>query len=45
MLGEILTENDILICVPAESAPRIHETILLTVHCLCDGIDFFLLGA
>jgi D-sedoheptulose 7-phosphate isomerase len=45
MLGEILTENDILICVPAESAPRIHETIMLTVHCLCDGIDFFLLGA
>jgi D-sedoheptulose 7-phosphate isomerase len=45
MLGEALTENDILICVPAESAQRIHETILLTVHCLCDGIDFFLLGA
>jgi D-sedoheptulose 7-phosphate isomerase len=45
MVGEILGENDILICVPAESAQRIHETILLTVHCLCDGIDFFLLGA
>lgn len=45
MLGEMLGENDILICVPAESAQRIHETILLTVHCLCDGIDFFLLGA
>jgi D-sedoheptulose 7-phosphate isomerase len=45
MLGEILGDNDILICVPAESAQRIHETILLTVHCLCDGIDFFLLGA
>ncbi len=45
MVGEILGENDILICVPAESAQRIHETILLTIHCLCDGIDFFLLGA
>lgn len=45
LLGEQLSENDILICVPAESTPRIHETILLTVHCLCDGIDFFLLGA
>lgn len=45
MLGETLGEHDILICVPAESAPRIHETVLLTVHCLCDGIDYFLLGA
>ena len=44
-LGETLGEHDVLICVPAESAPRIHETLLLTVHCLCDGIDYFLLGA
>lgn len=45
LLGGALTENDIVICVPAESAQRIHEAILLTVHCLCDGVDFFLLGA
>ncbi len=45
MVAEILGENDILICVPAESATRIHETTFLAVHCLCDGIDFFLLGA
>ncbi len=44
-LGETLDEGDILLCVPAESLPRIHETQLLAVHCLCDGIDFFLLGA
>lgn len=45
MVAESLGENDILICVPAESATRIHETTCLAVHCLCDGIDFFLLGA
>jgi D-sedoheptulose 7-phosphate isomerase len=45
MVAEILGEDDVLICVPAESAPRIHEATLLAVHCLCDGIDYFLLGA
>lgn len=44
-IAEHLGEHDVLICVPAESASRIHETFLLTVHCLCDGIDYFLLGA
>ncbi|MEW5787033.1 MAG: SIS domain-containing protein [Pseudomonadota bacterium] len=44
-LAELLDAQDILICVPAESASRIHETTLLAVHCLGDGIDFFLLGA
>lgn len=45
MVAELLGENDIFICMPAETASRIHEATLLTVHCLCDGIDFFLLGA
>jgi D-sedoheptulose 7-phosphate isomerase len=44
-VAENLGEHDILICLPAESASRIHESTLLTVHCLCDGIDYFLLGA
>ncbi len=43
--AEILTENDVLICLPAESAARIHEVTLFAVHALCDGIDYFLLGA
>ncbi len=43
--AEILTESDVLICLPAESAARIHEITLFAVHCLCDGIDYFLLGA
>lgn len=44
-LGGLLTEQDVLICVPALSAPRVIETQFLMVHCLCDGIDYFLLGA
>lgn len=44
-LAEILREDDVLICAPAESPARIHETLLVTIHCLCDGIDYLLLGA
>lgn len=44
-LAEILVEQDVLICVPTSSVPRIIETQFLVIHCLCDGIDYFLLGA
>jgi D-sedoheptulose 7-phosphate isomerase len=44
-LAEILRENDVLICAPVVSPARVHETLLLSVHCLCDGVDFLLLGA
>ena len=44
-LAEILRETDVLICAPADSPTRIHETLLLATHCLCDGIDYLLLGA
>ncbi len=44
-LAEMLAENDIHICVPAERTARIQEVHLLTLHCLCDGIDCMLLGA
>jgi D-sedoheptulose 7-phosphate isomerase len=39
-----LTDIDISICVPSEDAARIQEVHLLTIHCLCDGIDAMLLG-
>ncbi len=45
VLAEILREEDILICAPADSSARIHETLLLAIHALCDGIDYLLLGA
>lgn len=43
-LAEILLEEDVLICVPAETTARIREIHLLAVHCLCDSIDNLLLG-
>jgi D-sedoheptulose 7-phosphate isomerase len=40
----VLTDIDISICVPSEQTARIQEVHLLTIHCLCDGIDAMLLG-
>lgn len=44
-IGELLRDDDIHLCVPADRTARIQETHLLIVHCLCDGIDALLLGA
>ena len=43
-MAEALDANDIHICVNAQSTARIQEVHLLTLHCLCDGIDHLLLG-
>lgn len=43
-LAEQLSDQDVLICVPAESSARIQEVHLLTIHCLCDAVDNALLG-
>lgn len=43
-VGELLGANDIHICVPAAATARIQEVHLLTIHCLCDGIDCLILG-
>lgn len=40
----LLKNNDVHLCVPAERTARIQEVHLLTLHCLCDGIDCMLLG-
>jgi D-sedoheptulose 7-phosphate isomerase len=42
--NEVLTDTDIQICVPSDRTARIQEVHLLTIHCLCDGIDAMLLG-
>lgn len=39
-----LTESDVHICVPHDRTARIQEVHLLTIHCLCDGIDVALFG-
>ena len=43
-MAEALGPSDIQICVPAQSTARIQEVHLLVLHCLCDGIDYMLLG-
>ncbi|WP_153111886.1 phosphoheptose isomerase [Propionivibrio limicola] len=43
-IGEMLRDSDVHICVPADRTARIQEIHLLTIHCLCDGIDCLLLG-
>lgn len=44
-MAEILTADDLHICVPSSITARIQEVHLLTLHCLCDAIDYLLLGA
>lgn len=44
VIGKILSDADVHICVPHDRTARIQEVHLLTIHCLCDGIDVALLG-
>jgi len=44
-IGNSLAGGDVHLCVPHAQTARIQEVHLLTLHCLCDGIDFLLLGA
>lgn len=43
-MGQQLTDMDVHICVPHDRTARIQEVHLLTIHCLCDGIDVALFG-
>ena len=43
-MGAMLRETDVHICVPHERTARIQEVHLLTIHCICDGVDAQLLG-
>jgi len=43
-LDELLTAEDVHVCVPHSVTARIQEVHLLTIHCLCDAIDASLLG-
>lgn len=44
-IAECLYHSDIQLCVPSTVTARIQEIHLLTLHCLCDAIDYSLLGA
>jgi D-sedoheptulose 7-phosphate isomerase len=43
-IAALIGPDDIHLCVPAERTARIQEVHLLTIHCLCDGIDALILG-
>jgi D-sedoheptulose 7-phosphate isomerase len=43
-LAKLLTDADVHICVPHARTARIQEVHLVTIHCICDGIDVALFG-
>jgi len=43
-MGAMLKADDIHICVPDKVTARIQEVHLLSLHCICDGIDHILYG-
>jgi len=43
-IRELLTETDVMVCVPHDRTARIQEVHLLVLHCLCDAVDLQLLG-
>src|SRR5437870_2102666 len=43
-LGELLTPDDVHLCVPNSVTARIQEVHILMIHCICDAIDTSLLG-
>ena len=42
--GELLAETDVLVAVPHERSARVAELQLLVLHCLCDAVDYQLMG-
>lgn len=42
--SELLAETDVLVAVPHERSARVAELHLLVLHCLCDAVDFQLMG-
>jgi D-sedoheptulose 7-phosphate isomerase len=43
-IAHALKETDVNICVPSERTARIQEVHLTVLHCICDGVDYQLLG-
>ncbi|NIO42086.1 MAG: phosphoheptose isomerase [Burkholderiales bacterium] len=43
-MAAILRNGDINLCVPSDSTARIQEVHLICLHCICDTIDYLLLG-
>ena len=43
-IARLLTDADVKLCVPHTRTARIQEVHLVTIHCICDGIDVALFG-
>lgn len=43
-IGQMLTEDDVHLCVPHDRTLRVQEVHILLLHAMCDGIDAQLLG-
>ena len=43
-IGRALRDTDVHICVPHERTARVQEVHILTLHCICDGVDAQLMG-
>ena len=43
-MNDALRDTDVHVCVPHERTARIQEVHLLTLHCICDGVDAQLMG-
>jgi D-sedoheptulose 7-phosphate isomerase len=43
-IGEMLSGDDIPLCVPVKRTCRIQEVHITIIHALCDAVDYMLLG-
>ena len=43
-LSALLSDVDVHLCVPHDRTARIQEVHLLMLHCICDGVDWTLMG-
>jgi len=43
-VNQALRDTDVHICVPHDRTARVQEVHLLTIHCICDGVDAQLMG-
>jgi D-sedoheptulose 7-phosphate isomerase len=43
-IADLMTGDDVNICVPHQRTARIQEVHITAIHALCDAVDFMLLG-
>ena len=43
-MNQALRDTDVHSCVPHDRTARVQEVHLLTIHCICDGVDAQLMG-